>query len=243
MKGASPATAKELVRRELPQLVPRHVPVPLRDVPHGAERLSETHVDSAERPGPAARASCATSPPTCGATSRSRRSSSSRSTSTTRSARRSSRRSASCRGTASRARRGASSRGTRARWSSRSRTRSRLVELGCGSGEKLAMLAERLRSRRRRVLVHLIDISPAALELSERTLGALEHVSVVGHRATYEEGLRHAASQSARRRDDARALPRLEHRQLRPARPPTSSSRRSAAASGPATRSCSAPTS
>ena len=70
-----------------------------------------------------------------------------------------------------------------------------IVELGCGSGEKLAMLAERLRSRRRRVLVHLIDISPAALELSERTLGALEHVSVVGHRATYEEGLRHAASQ------------------------------------------------
>jgi dimethylhistidine N-methyltransferase len=70
-----------------------------------------------------------------------------------------------------------------------------LVELGCGSGEKLAMLAERLRHRRKRVLVHLIDISPDALELSERTLGALEHVSVVGHRATYEEGLRHAASQ------------------------------------------------
>jgi L-histidine N-alpha-methyltransferase len=43
------------------------------------------------------------------------------------------------------------------------------------------------------VSVHLIDISPTALELSERTLGRLEHVSVVGHRATYEEGLRHAA--------------------------------------------------
>ena len=70
-----------------------------------------------------------------------------------------------------------------------------IVELGSGSGEKLAMLAERLRSRRKRVLVHLVDISPAALELSERTLGALEHVSVVGHRATYEEGLRHAATQ------------------------------------------------
>lgn len=70
-----------------------------------------------------------------------------------------------------------------------------IVELGCGSGEKLAMLAESLRHRRKRVLVHLIDISPDALELSERTLGALEHVSVVGHRATYEEGLRHAASQ------------------------------------------------
>jgi L-histidine Nalpha-methyltransferase len=70
-----------------------------------------------------------------------------------------------------------------------------LVELGCGSGEKLALLAEALRGRRKRVLVHLIDISPDALELSERTLGGLEHVSVVGHRATYEVGLRHAASQ------------------------------------------------
>jgi dimethylhistidine N-methyltransferase len=69
------------------------------------------------------------------------------------------------------------------------------VELGCGSGEKLAVLAESLRNRRKRVLVHLIDISADALELSERTLGALEHVSVVGHRATYEEGLRHAAAQ------------------------------------------------
>jgi dimethylhistidine N-methyltransferase len=68
-----------------------------------------------------------------------------------------------------------------------------LLELGCGSGEKVALLAEALRTRRRRVAIHLIDISPAALELSERTLGALEHVSVVGHRATYEEGLRRAA--------------------------------------------------
>jgi L-histidine N-alpha-methyltransferase len=68
-----------------------------------------------------------------------------------------------------------------------------LTELGCGSGEKLAMIAEALRLRRRPVAVHLIDISPSALELSERTLGRLEHVSVVGHRATYEEGLRHAA--------------------------------------------------
>jgi dimethylhistidine N-methyltransferase len=68
-----------------------------------------------------------------------------------------------------------------------------LLELGCGSGEKVALLAEALRTRRRRVAIHLIDISATALELSERTLGALEHVSVVGHRATYEDGLRRAA--------------------------------------------------
>jgi len=68
-----------------------------------------------------------------------------------------------------------------------------LVELGCGSGDKLAMIAEALRSRRRAVAVHLVDISPVALEHSERALGRFDHVSVVGHRATYEEGLRQLA--------------------------------------------------
>ena len=96
------------------------------------------------------------------------------------------------------------------------------VELGCGSGEKLAMLAESLRSRRKRVLVHLIDISPDALELSERTLGALEHVSVVGHRATYEEGLRHAARAAPGARHDARDLPRARTSATSIAPPPRS---------------------
>ena len=73
-----------------------------------------------------------------------------------------------------------------------------LIELGCGSGEKVSMLAEALRNRRRAVSVHLIDISPTALEQSERTLGRFEHVSVVGHRATYEEGLRRAAAERGR---------------------------------------------
>jgi len=73
-----------------------------------------------------------------------------------------------------------------------------LVELGCGNGEKIAMLAEALRSRRRPVSVHLIDISPTALEQSERTLQRFEHVSIIGHRATYEDGLRRAAAQRGR---------------------------------------------
>jgi L-histidine N-alpha-methyltransferase len=70
-----------------------------------------------------------------------------------------------------------------------------IVELGCGSGEKIVILAEALQAAERRGRVHLIDISRQALEQSERTLGRLRHISVVGHRETYEDGLRHAAQQ------------------------------------------------
>jgi L-histidine Nalpha-methyltransferase len=69
-----------------------------------------------------------------------------------------------------------------------------LVELGCGSGEKLVILAEALQAAGGRGRVHLIDISPQALEQSERTLGRLRHFSVVGHRETYEVGLRRVAA-------------------------------------------------
>ncbi|MFN2387886.1 MAG: L-histidine N(alpha)-methyltransferase, partial [Thermoanaerobaculia bacterium] len=72
-----------------------------------------------------------------------------------------------------------------------------IVELGSGSGEKLAMIVGALRGLRRPIGIHLIDISSAALEQSEKTLGRLGYVSVVGHRATYEEGLRRAAAQRA----------------------------------------------
>jgi len=68
------------------------------------------------------------------------------------------------------------------------------VELGCGSGEKLVILAEALQASGGRGRVHLIDISRQALEQSERTLGRLDHFSVVGHRETYEVGLRRAAA-------------------------------------------------
>src|SRR6476660_6683423 len=64
------------------------------------------------------------------------------------------------------------------------------VELGCGSGEKLVILAEALQASGGRGRVHLIDISRQALEQSERKLGRLRHISVVGHRETYEVGLR-----------------------------------------------------
>jgi len=68
-----------------------------------------------------------------------------------------------------------------------------IVELGCGSGEKLVILAEALQHAGASARVHLIDISSRALEQSERTLGRLRHISVVGHRETYEVGLRTAA--------------------------------------------------
>ncbi len=72
-----------------------------------------------------------------------------------------------------------------------------IVELGCGSGEKLMLLAEALERRGSSARVHLIDISSQALEQTEQRLNGLRHVSVVGHWSTYEEGLRTAVSARA----------------------------------------------
>ena len=68
-----------------------------------------------------------------------------------------------------------------------------IVELGCGSGEKLAVLAEALQRSGGSARVHIIDISSQALEQTEQRLTRLQHVSVVGHQSTYEVGLRRAA--------------------------------------------------
>jgi L-histidine N-alpha-methyltransferase len=67
------------------------------------------------------------------------------------------------------------------------------VELGCGSGEKLVVLAEALQTGGGSARVHIIDISSQALEQTEQRLTRLQHVSVVGHQSTYEVGLRRAA--------------------------------------------------
>jgi dimethylhistidine N-methyltransferase len=64
-----------------------------------------------------------------------------------------------------------------------------VTELGPGSGEKLVVLADALQRASRSARVHLIDVSAAALELSERSLGPLDQVSVIGHESTYEVGL------------------------------------------------------
>ena len=68
-----------------------------------------------------------------------------------------------------------------------------VVELGCGNGEKIVLLAEALLERGGSASVHLIDISTQALEHTRERLTRL-HVSVVGHHSTYEDGLRRAAA-------------------------------------------------
>jgi L-histidine N-alpha-methyltransferase len=68
----------------------------------------------------------------------------------------------------------------------------RLVELGCGSGDKVARLASALPPRERPYEVHLVDVSAQALELSESALARLPSVTAVAHCATYEAGLRAA---------------------------------------------------
>ena len=78
-----------------------------------------------------------------------------------------------------------------------------LVELGPGSGEKLAALVGSGRRRQSPLTVHLVDVSAAALDLAHRTLSELDAVDVVLHEATYETGLREVASGP---RNDGRLL-------------------------------------
>ena len=65
----------------------------------------------------------------------------------------------------------------------------RVVELGCGNGEKLATLLTHADVRG--VHAHLIDLSEAALGQSMRALGAIENLDlrVTAHAGTYEDGL------------------------------------------------------
>ncbi|HAK56225.1 MAG: L-histidine N(alpha)-methyltransferase [Vicinamibacterales bacterium] len=72
-----------------------------------------------------------------------------------------------------------------------------ITELGPGSGEKLVVLAEALQRAGRSARVHLVDVSAAALEQSERSLGPLDQVSVIGHESTYEVGLARVSTDRA----------------------------------------------
>jgi dimethylhistidine N-methyltransferase len=77
-----------------------------------------------------------------------------------------------------------------------------LVELGPGSGEKLATLLDAADGDRRPT-VHLVDVSPTALDTAMRTLGGRAGLTLVPHHATYEDGLSEVRQQG---RADGRAL-------------------------------------
>ena len=62
-----------------------------------------------------------------------------------------------------------------------------LAELGCGSGEKIALLASAAGERFQ--LIQLIDISRAALDMARYRLRAIGIRAVLTHHATYEQGL------------------------------------------------------
>ena len=64
-----------------------------------------------------------------------------------------------------------------------------LVELGGGSGEKLALLVEPLARTLADLRVELVDVSATALDLATRTLGRFPGLPVTRHQAPYEEGL------------------------------------------------------
>jgi dimethylhistidine N-methyltransferase len=78
-----------------------------------------------------------------------------------------------------------------------------VLELGCGSGEKLAIVAESGAKRGTVDRVQLVDISPTAIEASTRALRRFQQLSVVGYRTTYANGLRLVAKD---RKDDAATL-------------------------------------
>jgi len=67
-----------------------------------------------------------------------------------------------------------------------------ITELGCGNGDKLAVLLEKGGERFRRV--HLIDISPAALLSARARLAVLPATPVTTFHGTYEQGLSRLAS-------------------------------------------------
>jgi dimethylhistidine N-methyltransferase len=71
-----------------------------------------------------------------------------------------------------------------------------IIELGPGSGAKLASLVEVGRRRSERLDLRLVDISPSALELAQRTLAPLPNVNVVTYADTYEAGLVQAAAET-----------------------------------------------
>jgi L-histidine Nalpha-methyltransferase len=68
---------------------------------------------------------------------------------------------------------------------------STVVELGSGNGDKLRLLLDAAHFPGLSN-VHLVDVSPHALDLAARTIAGFGGVRVVRHCATYDDGLREA---------------------------------------------------
>jgi L-histidine Nalpha-methyltransferase len=68
-----------------------------------------------------------------------------------------------------------------------------LIELGCGTGEKLDLMVETLLEGGFDLRVELIDVSAMALERSRRALAGRGQLLVTCHELTYEAGLAEAA--------------------------------------------------
>jgi len=79
-----------------------------------------------------------------------------------------------------------------------------IIELGPGNGEKLVALVEAGRAGAGPLDLRLVDISPAALDLSSHVLSSLPDVTVTTYEAEYEAGL--AAASAAARSGRALAL-------------------------------------
>lgn len=73
-----------------------------------------------------------------------------------------------------------------------------IVELGCGNGEKLEILASALKERRGIAHMHLVDVSVQALHQTKDRIEPLE-LPVVLHQTTYEAGLRDVVERRDRR--------------------------------------------
>jgi dimethylhistidine N-methyltransferase len=72
-------------------------------------------------------------------------------------------------------------------------TAATLVDLGCGTAEKTAVLARAVVERGGRPRLHLVDVSPAALDGARRRLEAIRGVTITTHEAEWLEGLTSAA--------------------------------------------------
>jgi len=75
---------------------------------------------------------------------------------------------------------------------------SHLVELGSGSGEKLARLIERGWSSSARLDIELVDVSGSALDAARHRLSSIDGVRVSMHQASYQQGLTTLSSSSGR---------------------------------------------